>query len=64
MSMAPSKADVMSCIGKTRWASERAARFALANIRKRSDLMAAAVRPYRCRVRASGKAHWHVGREW
>lgn len=62
MTMAPSKADVSSCIRKTRWSSEQAARWALANIRSGDDnRMKIDVRPYRCRVRASGKAHWHLG---
>lgn len=62
MTMAPTKADVYSCIRKTRWHTEQAALYALQNIRARSDgRMRDDVRPYRCRVRASGKGHWHLG---
>lgn len=61
MTLAPTKADVQSCIGKTRWASERAARRALTNIRARSEgKMRDSVRPYRCRV----CWRWHLGGEF
>jgi hypothetical protein len=58
MTMAPSKADIAACLRKTRWSSERSARWALQNIRSESDnRMKRSVRAYRCR----SCRKWHLG---
>ncbi len=54
------KADLYACLGKTRWTTERAAKWALQNLRQQGAALDRQVRPYRCRA-TGASAHWHLG---
>lgn len=50
---------VVSCVGKTKWRTERSAQQAVTSIKRDGGDMDSTVRPYRCNF----CRRWHVGHE-